>query len=282
MKNKHCILFIFLSIILLNSCLKKQDLESVDYGAAINNDSLQNKMSDSIGELSYDNIKKKEINIFTARSSLQEGAFRDRYKQELFVSDVVQDPKQTTIDFIFNRTDFINPQNSIGNTGYRIVVTKEATSGANSNSNNISLKSFLKDNVGVKAAAEDTPKPLFLFRAYAYFAIQACREPQVTCHNLKTTVRKVYLKPEQANTTVCPDINNCLIDENKVEFDLLDASVKTDDGKPYRTHYTFVVSPQLPFLSKVIQYCARGLTKYQDRMVLVEDCSSLDDFSYGQ
>ena len=92
----------------------------------------------------------------------------------------------------------------------------------------------------------------------------------------------MYLKPELASAKVCPDITNCLIDIKKVEFDMLDRTVATSDGKPYRTHYTFSVSPQLPFLSKVMSYCVRGLMDNGTRKVLAEDCMSINNFSYGQ
>jgi hypothetical protein len=92
----------------------------------------------------------------------------------------------------------------------------------------------------------------------------------------------MYLKPELASAKVCPDINDCLIDIKKIEFDMLDRGVATSDGKPYRTHYTFKVSPQLPFLSKVMSYCVRGLMDNGNRKVLAEDCMSLNNFSYGQ
>jgi hypothetical protein len=275
-------------MITLSSCLKKQNLSESDLGPAINTESLQNKMGSSIGALSYDQIRKHEINVFTAVSRIQEGSSQSRYKQELYVSDIISEPEQTTIQFLFNRMDYLNSENSVNGGAFKLIITNERSS------SHLSLKTLsdsfpaltrdaLKINASTNISEKaEKPGPLFLYRAYLYFAIQGCKEPQVSCHNLKTSERKIYLKPSQASTLICPDINNCMIDENQIEFDMLDASIKTDDGKPYRTHYTFTVSPQLPFLSKVIRYCARGLTKINDRMVLAEDCSYLEDFSYGQ
>jgi hypothetical protein len=92
----------------------------------------------------------------------------------------------------------------------------------------------------------------------------------------------MYLKSDLASPLICPDINNCIIDIKKIEFDMLDSGVATSDGKPYRTHYTFSVSPQLPFLSKVMSYCVRGLVDNGNRKVLAEDCMTINSFSYGQ
>ncbi len=267
--------YLFLgSFLILSGCLKKQDLTETDFGPSINTDSLQSKMSDSIGQFNFDLIKQKEINIITARSSLQDGAFNDRYKQQLIVSQIEKLPTETIYSFLFNRLDLINTQNSVSTTSYQIAVTNQAN-------NKITLNDFASSQFGEKAA-ETKPTPYFLFRAYAYFALQACREPKISCHNLKTTKRQKFLKPEQTDPTICPDASNCLIDLNQIEFDILDGNNLNENGKPQRTHYTFVVSPQLPFLSKVVKYCARGLVKIQDRKIVAEDCSDLDDFSYGQ
>lgn len=261
----------FISFLLLSSCLKKQDLDSQDLGPAINNDELQNKMGESIGSLSYSDIRKNEISSFTATTIFEETQVNKRYKQDLFVTNVTDTPSTLTIDFLFNKQDYVNSESSLSNIPYVIEVDKTT-----SLAKNLSHK-----KVEVKDAAANTP--FFLYRAYIYFAVQGCREDKVTCHNLKTEVSKMYLKPELASSKVCPDVNNCLIDIKKIEFDMLDGSVATSDGKPYRMHYTFTVSPQLPFLSKVMSYCVRGLADVgSGKKVLAEDCMSVNNFSYGQ
>lgn len=279
MKNNLRILLVFIvSCTLLHACMKKQDLDSQDLGPAINSDDLQNKMSDSIGNLNYADINKNEISTFTATTIFEETQVNKRYKQDLFVTNVIETPAQLTIDFLFNKQDFANSESSLSNQPYKMIIEASNTT-AETLAKAATIPRAIAKNVQAQGEA---PTPFFLYRAYAYFALLGCREDKVTCHNLKTETSKMYLRPELASPSVCPDISNCLIDIKKIEFDMLDSSVATSDGKPYRTHYTFSVSPQLPFLSKVMSYCVRGLMDNGNRKVLAEDCMSINSFSYGQ
>ncbi len=276
--NRHGLIALIISCTLLHACMKKQDLDSQDLGPVISSDELQNKMSDSIGTLSYRDINKNEISTMTAISIFEETQASKRYKQDLFVTNIIETPKQLTIDFLFNKQNYVNSANSFSNLPYQMIIGPAA-----STVENLKTAANLPQAVtkGVRAQAE-APVPFFLYRAYAYFAIKGCREAKVTCHNLLIDNSKMYLPSELASPKICPDINNCLIDIKKIEFDMLDGSVPTSDGKPYRTHFTFKVSPQLPFLSKVKSYCVRGLVDNGNRKVLAEDCMSVDNFSYGQ
>ena len=65
------------------------------------------------------------------------------------------------------------------------------------------------------------------------------------------------------------------------EFDMLDGKELNDQGKPSRSHYTFIVAGQLPFLSKVLQYCVRGLMPYGNRKVLAENCVFVNSIYSG-
>lgn len=276
--NLRGIIILFISCTLLHACMKKQDLDSQDLGPAINSDDLQNKMSDSIGILNYGDLNKNEISTFTATTIFEETQINKRYKQELFVTNIVDTQARLTIDFSFNKQDFINSENSFSNQPYQMIIESAATS-----VQNLALAARIPRAMAQNVKAEgEAPVPFFLYRAYAYFAMKGCREDKVTCHNLRTDTSKMYLRPELASPTVCADINNCLIDIKKVEFDMLDGTVATEDGRPYRTHYTFSVSPQLPFLSKVMSYCVRGLANNGNRKVLAEDCMTVNNFSYGQ
>lgn len=279
MKNNYRTLLAFLvSCTLLHSCMKKQDLDSQDLGPAINSDELQNKMSDSIGNLNYSDINKNEISTFTATTIFEETQVNKRYKQDLFVTNVTETPTKLTLDFLFNKQDFNNSENSLSNQPYQMVIEASSTTAQNL-AKAANIPRAIAKNVQAKA---DTPVPFFLYRAYAYFALQGCREDKVTCHNLKIEKSNIFVPSDLASPKVCPDVNACVLEGRKIEFDMLDSAVATTDGKPYRTHYTFKVVPGFPFLSKVRSYCVRGLIDNGNRKVLAEDCMTIDNFSYGQ
>lgn len=278
-KKASLFLIVLITLTSISSCMKKQDLDSQDLGPAINSDELQSKMGESIGLLSYDDINKNEINSVMACTTFEESQITNRYKQDLFVSAITDTAVDLKIDFIFNRQDYVSTNNSLSNQGYQLIIDKtKATTQASALA--IKPELNLKSAREVQTRADNTP--FFLYRAYVYFAIQGCRETGVSCHNLKVESGKMYLSAEQASPKVCPDISKCSIDVKKIQFDMLDSTAPSADGRPYRTHYTFSVSPQLPFLSKVIRYCVRGLTEMNGRKVLAEDCTALTGFSYGQ
>lgn len=267
-KNIYFFIFTLVLVIMTSSCLKKQDLESQDLGPTINSDELQNKMGESIGQLNYADIDKSEMSTFTASTIFQDSQVTKRYKQELFVKSITNTTDTLTIDFLFNKQDYLNSESSLANQPYTMVIDK--------------TQKMARAERDLQTKDSTKPVPYFMYRAFIYFAVQGCRENNVTCHKLKTDTSKLYVPPEIASTKVCPDVNNCFVDLKKIEFDMLDHNILDADGKAYRTHYTFKVSPQLPFLSKVLQYCVRGLADYGGRKVLAEDCMAINNFSYGQ
>ncbi len=92
----------------------------------------------------------------------------------------------------------------------------------------------------------------------------------------------MFVPSDKASPAVCPDISNCLVETKNIQFDLLDSATLQANGKPVRQHFTFVVSTQVPFFSKVLKYCQRGLGTGRERDILIENCYSVTDFSYGQ
>lgn len=249
------------------SCLKKQDLDSADSYTPVNADEVEGKMGSSLGALSYYDVKLNELNIITADSSYEDGRPTNRYKQNLKVTKISDAPDALTFDFIFSKEDFVRPENSLTDQPYKMVLTKSKS---------------LQDQFNALKTVDDTPKPFFMYRAYLYYALQGCREAGVSCYNFKTENRTYMYDFDVASSQLCATSQNCLLNGKRIEFDLLDSTIPTDDGKPYRTHYTFDVVPQMPFFSKVINYCARGLVKIGTRQVLAEDCLKLSGFSTGQ
>lgn len=268
MKSQKLILSL-MAFMLVTSCLQKQDLTQESLGPALSADEVQNKMADSIGNLNYSDLRIGETTDYTAKVTLQETQKYTRYDQNIKVANITDTATQLILDFTFSRNDVIKPENSYTNKTYQMVLEK-------------STSTMTRDEAHSVKQQTEEPKPFFLYRAYLYFALQGCREANVTCHNMTTKNEKMVLNPELANPKICADAQNCVIDIKTVDFDLLDSNISTDDGRPYRIHYKFAVSPQLPFLSKVLQYCSKGLVTHGAQKILEEDCMNVTAFSGGQ
>lgn len=270
---------LFISLILAglvsaSSCVKKEDLDAQNLGPVISPDEIQSKMSDSIGMLNYYHLRQEETSRLVASTSLQGGKAVNRFVQDLKVTKISETPATLTLDFVFDKQDLIQPERSFVNQPYQMVLGKA--------DNAMDAADESKYQIHQKAADADTPAPFFMYKAYLYFAVQGCREEGVNCHNFSVKNSQMILNSQLASPSICPDTENCVVDVNQVEFDMVDKSVTSNDGKPYRTHYTFVVTPQFPFLSKVWKYCSRGLAKTETQEILVEECMSVNSFSSGQ
>lgn len=246
-------LFVLISAtFLFNSCLKKQDLESQDLGPAIANEEIQSKMDEAIGELNLAELNVNESNIITSSITLEDNQNIKRSKQELLVKAINISENDFSVDFIQSYENYLQPDLSFYN------VAK--------NFNPAQLKN---------------DDPLLLPVVYYYTSRLYCKEKNVTCHNLSLNPLKIEVNPLLFDTKICPENDKCFISTRKIEFDLLDGNELNDQGKPSRNHYTLIVAPQLPFLSKVLSYCVRGLMPYGNRKVVAENCVVVNSANSG-
>lgn len=240
-------LFLLISNI---SCLKKQNLDDNNLGPALDANELENVMLSGIGDLTWNDVRVNEKSVAVASRTYEDSQYIKILKQTIVVQSIVD----TGINLLHSREDYLDNSESFKDQLFPI---------------------NLSEGLQKSAAA-----PFFLVLSYFGFATDECRLKGVTCHNLHATATQISLDPQTADPSVCPSLQSCKINVQKVEFDVL-YSTKSADGKPYRTHVTFIAAPRLPFFSKVLQYCVRGLVPYSDREVLAEDCWTLNGFSAG-
>lgn len=252
------------------SCMKKQNLEDSNLGPAVSADEVESKMAEGIGTLDPDDINVNESSSLTAVTTYEDSQSVKLFSQSLIVNSITSDTAKTVINLDYSKTDYLNSNQSFNNFAYPLEFS--TTSDVESQS--------LKQRSQLTAKAADKV-PFFMYRAFIVMAAFACREEKVTCHNLSVVDSQMALSPDLADPRVCSDSLHCKIPVRKVEYDLVDNKEIQSDGQPTRTHYTFLTSPNLPFFSKVLQYCARGLVDLENRKVLAEDCVSINGFSVG-
>lgn len=252
------------------SCLKKQNLEDANLGPAVSADEVETKMAEGIGYLDPADINTNESSVITAITTYEDSQSVKLFSQSLIVNSIVSDATKTRINLDYSKTDYLNSNQSFNNLAYPL----DFSHAADVESQSAQIRSQL--------TAKNADKvPFFMYRAFIVMAAFACREDKVTCHNLSVVDSQLALSPEMADPRICPDSLHCKIPVRKVEYDLVDNKDIQSDGQPARMHYTFLTSPNLPFFSKVLQYCVRGLVDLQDRKVLAEDCVSINGFSVG-
>jgi len=257
------------------SCLKKQNLEDANLGPIVNADEVESKMAEGIGGLDPNDINRNESSNVTAVTTYEDSQSVKLFSQAINVSSitemVVSGATVTRFALDYSKVDYLNSNQSFNNFAYNLDF-------GHSNDAVESQSIKQRSDLSVKAADK---VPFFMYRAFIAMAAFACREEKVTCHNLTVVDSQMALSPDLADPRICSDTLHCKIPIRKVEYDLVDNNDIQTDGQPARTHYTFMMSSSLPFFSKVLQYCVRGLVQMENRKVLAEDCISVNGFSVG-
>lgn len=253
------------------SCMKKQNLEDSNLGPAVSADEVESKMAEGIGVLDPDDINRNESSSLMAVTTYEDSQSVKLFSQSLIVNSIVvsETAKTVTYNLDYSKTDYLNSNQSFNNFIYPLEF---------GTASDVESQSMPRQQLTAKAADK---VPFFMYRAFIAMAVFACREEKVTCHNLSVVDSQMGLSPELAHPSICSDTLHCKIPVRKVEFDLVDNKEIQSDGQPARTHYTFMTSANLPFFSKVLQYCVRGLVDLESRKVLAEDCVSVNGFSVG-
>ena len=262
------------------SCIEKQNLEESSLGPPVDAASVEEAMADGVGNLDFNDVKVNEGNAATAATTFEDSQVVKVFNQTLIVDSIVDNADKMTINLNYSKQYFQNSNSSFSDVRYPIVITKDNVLSSLSNSGKVAVKSKLMSKAKAETTAE-IESPFFLFSVYAYLAVSACREDQVTCHNFKFTDSESLLNSQLAHPSICPNTQKCIIPIREIEFDLIDHKIVDANGKPQRSHYTFVASKKLPFFSKVLSYCVRGLVDLGGRKVLAEDCVNVNNFTVG-
>lgn len=103
----------------------------------------------------------------------------------------------------------------------------------------------------------------------------------ISCSNLKT-VEEVVPVPELIKAQPnCGGFANCNYTVRKISFDWTLEAVKGDSSEKNRVNYSISMSPDMPFLSRVTEYCYRQLYTVQSQKLLVLTCTKLKNFKRG-
>ncbi len=102
----------------------------------------------------------------------------------------------------------------------------------------------------------------------------------ITCSNLKSEDEIQDLPPLIQAQPNCGGYPDCKIKVKRVSFDWNFILVRGTVTQTQKINYTIAISPDLPFLSRVVDYCSRGLIDVPQigSKVLVNICSKLKNY----
>lgn len=278
MKNiKKNILYtlIFAGIFFGASCLKKQNLEEESLGFSVPPQEIAAALESGFGELDYNQIKVNEKSSIILTQAIQDGSPQTLEQQDITIQSVTNAPSYLQLDFLAKTIQY-----SGGSTNEDIRVWNKVFT-------KYSGYAFAAQNSQINAQS-DLDEPLFMFQIIQNLALGSCYEDSSSypesCHNLQVSDVNYKVPPIAANQHGCADIHNCFIPAKRIEFDLVQKYNLESDGKPKRIHYTLVLSPHVPFNSRVLKYCSRTLYDIPGipQKVLADLCYTVNNYTFGQ
>jgi hypothetical protein len=238
-------------ILLSSGCLKKTNLEDPQVGPAEDPNAVTQKMMSDVGVFAIDEMKAGEYSSIVQTQIIEETEVKKYFQQDVYVDKIETVGDQQNFILSMNFLDLQNQANSAYNVPY---VIKSS------------------DDLRTKEA------PLVLFYEYLQMAMFGCKQDNVTCHDLSISQETLLLKSELADPSICANPDRCEVRTKTISINMLKI---ISDGSRQKRNYTFVVAPQLPFLSRVLKYCVRRVEKASPRNILVEDCFSVTGFRAG-
>ncbi len=264
------ILLILLSLATVTSCLKKMDLTDDNLGPAIDPMLLTKTMGEAIGTFDYNEIKPNEFTSVMQSEKIQDGITQNRQQEGISVTSMVNDSEKLFLDLVVQTTEYNGGQ---------------STQSAPVSWPRTFPKAAAKALADTVTAQEDGRPPVLTFLTFQALAFGSCydegRYPE-TCHRLTSKDIQYRVPIAAQNQHNCADPNNCYIPAKEIEFDMISKYATDKDGKPVRTHYTIILSPHVPFLSRVLKICTRGIYEMSnDQKILADLCYSVTNYKAG-
>lgn len=105
----------------------------------------------------------------------------------------------------------------------------------------------------------------------------------VTCHNLRTSEGVMAPPTGVSSQPNCGGVPNCQIRYKTVGFDLV-VNYTDSDGTAHteKVLYDMTFSPDVPYLSHLMEFCYQGMVPTTTQKVLVKLCNRIQNFQAGQ
>lgn len=159
--------------------------------------------------------------------------------------------------------------------------------------------SFIKPDLAaqnLKTFADDYQMVLGFERLYglAYACTKSdsldkyCKEQlkvdscEIQCFNLKVTTGTMPVPPLVKEQPNCGGYKDCLWQTKNISFDWTISLKSATSTEKQRVNYSLTLSPDLPFFSRMTDYCFRQLFTIQNQKVLVNTCTRLRNFKKAQ
>jgi hypothetical protein len=286
---------LLLTLLVGTSCLKPPSL-SDDNGPAVPVDQVQKAILDAWDNADFNSIR---LNEFLYVEQDQRIATLDPkivYKEATQVIGRVENTDTVDYKFLVRSQAMENgsfkPVTSFENDisvpkatpSLTEAPTPAAEQAAFPNSPEALQKSIANGSVGLRAGGTQSQ---FLGVLTVQNMLSACvksKDWDVSCHNLQVSEGKRPAPTGVSSKPDCGGVPNCEIRYKKISFDLVVNLVdeKTNTTHPEKVNYELVFSPDVPYLSRLLDFCYLGMVPTATQKVIVKICNKVQNFEAGK
>lgn len=275
------ILFLTLTALAINSsCMKKPELDDND-GASASAVDVQRSLLKAWNNADANSIKVQEFAFLEKTLKISSLNPRQTLKEGITVSQIEQTADHNLIHLLRQTEEFAdNNESKLSTTEQILSVTRQ---------NSVQpegfeiLQSLEAMSPPLKQASAGTDLGVQVLTGLLSSCISS-KDWDVNCYNLRYDEFLSAPPDLVAAKPNCDGIPNCKINMRRVRFDLVLNTVEADGHTKVKQKalYTISFSPDLPYLSKMTEWCYQGLGTLQNQKIPVKFCQNLLDFRRGQ
>ncbi|MGZ3795592.1 MAG: hypothetical protein ACXVB1_04470 [Pseudobdellovibrionaceae bacterium] len=288
-------ILLFLALLAGTSCLKPPSL-SDDNGPAVPADQVQKALLEAWDHADFNSIRLNEFLYIEQDQKIATLDPKVVYKEATQVIARTENTDTIGYKFLIRSqamengsfkpvTSFENDI-SVPKTTSALAETPVVTEEKASFPNSLETlqKSLANGSVGLRAGGTQSQ---FLGVLTLRNMLNACIKSadwDVSCHNLQTSEGTRPAPTGVASKPDCGGIPNCEIHYKKVAFDLVVNLVdeKTNTTHPEKVNYELTFSPDVPYLSRLLEFCYLGMVPTATQKVIVKICNKVQSFEPGQ
>lgn len=290
-------LFSILSIVLVTTSCLKPPSQTEDHGPVVPPVDVQKAIIEAWGDGDPSTILKNEFMYMEQDQRISTMDPRVVYKESAQV--LSRDETADTISYkvlfrstAMDETGQFKPETSVE---HPIVIQKSSSARASSYAQDPAFpdsleslrESMAQGSVGLHSKEDGQVQERFFVGVQTVISLlDACVKSEnwdVTCHNLRLTEGWMAPPTGIASKPNCGGIPSCQIRYKKVAFDLVVNLPNETGGGTHQEKviYEMTISPDVPFLSRLTEFCYQGLVQASGQRILVKICNKVQNFEVG-
>lgn len=261
------------------SCMKKPNLNDND-GPQASAEQVQNALLAAWGDGDASNIRLNEFSYSekeVALSDLPSQVVLQDSKTVARLDDPPEDPSLRIVRILHQIKEFTaDNQEKLSTREDELRVNRPSSA---------AVEGFAALGKDLQAQSTDAFLPYpedLVVESMAHCALSG-PSFKVSCHNLKTWDTLEDAPPLVRQRQGCEGLTNCKIRKKVVSYDMIVDFTDNETNSKVRQKliYTVKISPDVPHLSRVTDYCYQGLGSHQGQKFPATFCQTVKNFIRG-